>query len=104
VLSLVLHHIVADEWSTDVLRRELSALYEAFHAGAPSPLPPLPVQYADFAAWQRNWLSGEVLDTQLNYWRDRLAGVPVLELPTDHPAPPSAPRPAQSTSSPSQTP
>ncbi|MEV6869039.1 condensation domain-containing protein, partial [Streptosporangium subroseum] len=87
ILSLVLHHVVSDEWSGGVLRRELSVLYEAFTRGEPSPLPPLPVQYADFAVWQREWLQGEMLEGQLGYWRDRLSGAPVLELPTDRPRP-----------------
>ncbi|MEV1177335.1 condensation domain-containing protein, partial [Nonomuraea sp. NPDC049784] len=87
VLSLCLHHVVSDEWSAGVLRRELTVLYEAFRAGAPSPLAPLPVQYADFAVWQREWLQGEVLEGQLGYWRERLEGAPVLELPTDRPRP-----------------
>ncbi|MCW6011061.1 amino acid adenylation domain-containing protein [Micromonospora sp. CPCC 205371] len=81
VLALTLHHVVSDEWSAAILRRELTALY----GGAA--LPPLPVQYADFAVWQREWLAGEVLDGQLSYWRERLAGLPVLELPTDRPRP-----------------
>ena len=69
-----------------VLHRELSALYEAFARGEPSPLPELPVQYADFAVWQRAWLSGQTLERQIAWWRERLAGAPpLLELPTDHP-------------------
>ncbi|MEV1173957.1 amino acid adenylation domain-containing protein, partial [Nonomuraea sp. NPDC049784] len=88
VLSLVMHHVVSDEWSVGLLRRELSVLYGAFSRGEPSPLPPLPVQYADFAVWQRAWLQGEVLEGQLGYWRDRLAGAPVLNLPADRPRPP----------------
>ena len=87
VLALSAHHVVFDEWSGGILRRELAALYEAFGAGAPDPLPPLPVQYADFAVWQREWLTGEVLEGQLDYWRKQLAGVPVLELPADRPRP-----------------
>ncbi|MEV6868896.1 amino acid adenylation domain-containing protein, partial [Streptosporangium subroseum] len=87
VLSLTLHHIVADEWSAEVLRRELAALYGAFSRGEPSPLAPLAVQYADFAVWQRDWLRGEVLEGQLGYWRGRLEGAQVLELPTDRPRP-----------------
>ena len=71
-----------------IFRRELAALYEAFRAGEPDPLPPLAVQYADFAVWQRAWLTGEVLDGQLAYWRGQLAGAPVLELPADRPRPP----------------
>jgi amino acid adenylation domain-containing protein len=88
LLLLTLHHIVSDGWSLGVLVREVTALYEAFSQGLPSPLPELPVQYADFAAWQRSWLQGEALDAQLGYWRRRLAGAPaVLELPLDRPRP-----------------
>ncbi|HVH13729.1 MAG TPA: condensation domain-containing protein, partial [Longimicrobium sp.] len=88
VLFLALHHIVSDGWSTGVLARELSALYAAFSADAPSPLAPLPIQYADYAAWQRARLTGDVLDAQLAWWRERLAGAPpLLEIPTDRPRP-----------------
>jgi acyl carrier protein len=88
VLVLNLHHIVSDGWSMGVLVREVVALYEAFCQGRPSPLPELPVQYADFAAWQRQWLQGEALEAQFSYWRQQLAGAPqVLELPTDRPRP-----------------
>jgi hypothetical protein len=83
-----MHHIVSDGWSLGVLVREVTALYAAFAAGLPSPLAELPVQYADFAAWQRSWLAGEVLDGELRYWRERLSGAPpVLELPADRPRP-----------------
>ncbi|MFF7566135.1 non-ribosomal peptide synthase/polyketide synthase, partial [Streptomyces pseudovenezuelae] len=87
LLALAMHHAVSDEWSGRLLRGELTALYEAFRAGRPDPLPPLAVQYADFALWQRQWLDGDVLRSQLAYWRARLAGAPVLELPTDRPRP-----------------
>lgn len=88
VLWLTIHHIVSDGWSMGVLFRELGALYEAFAKGQPSPLADLPIQYADFALWQREWLQGEVLETQLDYWRKQLANAPpVLELPTDKPRP-----------------
>ncbi|TXS41852.1 non-ribosomal peptide synthetase, partial [Streptomyces sp. OR43] len=87
VLALTMHHVVTDEWSERIFQRELAALYEAFRAGEPDPLPPLTVQYADFAVWQRQWLSGEVLDEQRAYWRDRLNDAPALELPTDRPRP-----------------
>ncbi|MFC9249741.1 condensation domain-containing protein, partial [Streptomyces sp. NPDC057136] len=87
VLALSMHHVVSDEWSGRILRRELAALYEAFRTGEADPLPPLEVQYADFAVWQREWLTGDVLDSQLTYWRDQLGGVPTLELPTDRPRP-----------------
>ncbi|HEV3049034.1 MAG TPA: condensation domain-containing protein, partial [Longimicrobium sp.] len=89
VLLLSMHHIVSDGWSIGVLFRELAALYEAYREGRESPLPELAVQYADYAVWEREQLSGEVLDRQLAYWRERLAGAPeLLELPTDHPRPP----------------
>jgi condensation domain-containing protein len=88
VLLLTMHHIVSDGWSMGVLVRELAALYEAFRRGEPSPLGELPVQYADYAVWQREWLSGEVLEEQLDYWRRQLAGAPpALGLPTDRPRP-----------------
>jgi len=83
------HHIVVDGWSFSILYRELGALYEAFLEGRPSPLPALPIQYADFALWQREWLQGDVLQQQLDYWTGCLAGSPpVLELPSDRPRPP----------------
>ncbi len=88
VLTLTVHHIVSDGWSVSVFARELAALYDSFSTGAPSRLPPLPIQYADYARWQREWLQGEVLTTQLDYWKRQLAGSPaVLELPTDRPRP-----------------
>ncbi|MBO1049496.1 MAG: AMP-binding protein [Dolichospermum sp. DEX182a] len=88
VLLLTMHHIISDGWSMGILISELSSLYQAFCAGVPSPLPELPLQYADFAVWQRQWLSGVVLATQLNYWRSQLHGVPsLLQLPTDRPRP-----------------
>ncbi len=82
-LLLILHHIASDGWSIEVLSRELPALYGAFAEGRPSPLPPLPIQYADFGVWQRQWLSGEVLQKQLAYWKETLAGLTPLEFPTD---------------------
>jgi amino acid adenylation domain-containing protein len=88
VCLLTLHHIVSDGWSMGVLVREVAALYEAYSRGEGSPLAELAIQYADFAVWQREWLRGEVLERQLNYWRGQLAGAPpVLELPTDKPRP-----------------
>lgn len=88
VLLLTMHHIISDAWSMSILVQELTALYDAFIAGQPSPLPDLPIQYADFAAWQRQWLQGSVLETQLSYWRTQLSGdLPVLQLPTDRPRP-----------------
>jgi len=89
VLLLTIHHIVSDGWSIGGFVRELAALYEAYMTGRPSPLPALPIQYADFAAWQREWLQGDVLEEQLSYWKRQLADVPpLLELPTDRPRPP----------------
>ena len=88
ILLVTMHHLISDGWSLDVLGREVAALYKAYSAGKPSPLPELPIQYADFACWQRQWLQGEVFQSQLNYWRNQLAGVPpALELPTDHTRP-----------------
>ncbi|HSK63174.1 MAG TPA: amino acid adenylation domain-containing protein, partial [Pyrinomonadaceae bacterium] len=88
VLLLTVHHIVSDGWSQAVMVREVGTLYQAFIAGKESPLEELPVQYADFAHWQRNWLAGDVLDQHLAYWRKQLAGeLPVLDLPLDHPRP-----------------
>ncbi|AVE04336.1 non-ribosomal peptide synthetase [Pseudomonas palleroniana] len=88
VLLLTLHHIVSDGWSMGVLTRELMALYRAFSHGQPDPLPPLPIQYGDFAVWQRLWLSGEVLQRQSAYWQQALDGAPaLLTLPTDRPRP-----------------
>ena len=88
VLLVTMHHIASDGWSLGVLVQEVETLYTAFSLGRPSPLPELPVQYADYAQWQREWLSGEVLAEQLNYWKRQLAGAPpVLELPTDRPRP-----------------
>ncbi|MFI6638525.1 amino acid adenylation domain-containing protein [Streptomyces sp. NPDC050504] len=87
-LLLAFHHTVTDGWSMGVLTRELSALYTAFTSGADDPLPALPVRYADFAAWQRQWLSAETAEAQGAYWRETLANAPaLLELPTDRPRP-----------------
>jgi amino acid adenylation domain-containing protein len=88
VVLFTMHHIIADGWSVGVLLREIGALYEAFAKGEASPLAELPIQYADYAVWQREWLSGEVLERQLEYWKNHLAGAPaVLELPLDRPRP-----------------
>ena len=88
ILLLTMHHIVSDGWSIGVLLRELGTLYAAFATGKPSPLAELPIQYADFAHWQRQWLQGEVLATQLAYWQQQLEGAtPSLTLPTDRPRP-----------------
>jgi amino acid adenylation domain-containing protein len=88
ILLLSMHHIVSDGWSLAILFRELSALYEAYVNGKPSPLPELPIQYADYAVWQRNRLQGDLLETQLAYWRKQLDGVSPLNLATDRPRPP----------------
>jgi amino acid adenylation domain-containing protein len=88
VLAVTAHHVVFDEWSGQILRRELSALYQAFREGRPDPLPPLRVQYADYAVWQRQHLAGPVLDAQLAYWTAQLEGLPVTDLPADRPRPP----------------
>jgi amino acid adenylation domain-containing protein len=88
ILLVVLHHIASDGWSWGILYKELAEFYEHFITGKQSSLPELPIQYADFSVWQRNWLQGEVLERQLSYWKDRLAGAPpLLELPTDRPRP-----------------
>ncbi|MFN6534911.1 MAG: amino acid adenylation domain-containing protein [Nostoc sp. EkiNYC01] len=87
VLVLVMHHIISDGWSIGVLIRELSALYAAFTKGERSPLAELPIQYADFAYWQNQWLQGEVMEKHLSYWKQQLANLPLLELPTDYPRP-----------------
>jgi amino acid adenylation domain-containing protein/thioester reductase-like protein len=84
-----MHHIISDGWSRGVFVREIAALYDAFTAGRPSPLPDLPLQYADYASWQRDWLTGEVLESQLQYWKTSLVPLPAaLDLPTDRPRPP----------------
>jgi amino acid adenylation domain-containing protein len=89
VLLLVMHHIASDGWSMGVFWAQLTELYTAFLNGQSNPLATLPIQYADYAVWQREWLTGEVLDHQLNYWKGQLAGAnPLLELPTDRPRPP----------------
>jgi len=85
LLLLTIHHIVCDGWSLGVIVREITALYAAFSTSRESPLPELPIQYADYAAWQREWFQGDVLETQLAYWKKQLAGATtVLELPSDH--------------------
>ncbi len=84
VLLLTMHHIVIDGWSTGLLASELRVLYEAFAAGKPSPLPALPIQFADYAVWQREWLQGEALRDLTDYWRAQLADAPTLQLPIDH--------------------
>jgi len=88
VLLLMVHHIISDAWSIQLMEDELMTLYAAYSRGEESPLEELPIQYADFAIWQREWLQGDELEQQLKYWREQLAGVPeVLDLPTDKPRP-----------------
>ncbi|MBZ0167631.1 MAG: non-ribosomal peptide synthetase, partial [Candidatus Omnitrophica bacterium] len=88
-LHVNIHHIIADGWSMDVFVRELITVYEALRVNATPQLPELAIQYVDFAQWQREWLQGEVLESKLTYWKDKLAGVPRrLDIPTDRPRPP----------------
>jgi len=88
VFLLVMHHIICDGWSLAIFWRELVALYNAFYINRPSPLADLPIQYADFAVWQRQRLRGEKLAGLISYWRQQLTGISVLQLPTDRPRPP----------------
>ena len=88
VFHVVMHHIVSDAWSLDIFWNELSTVWDCFAAGESSPLPELPLQYADFAVWERDWLSGPVLAELVSYWKGQLADLPVVELPTDWPRPP----------------
>jgi len=81
LLLIAFHHIIFDEWSSGILIRELGELYTAFVAAKPNPLPALPIQYADVAHWQREWLRGDVLNDQLSYWKQQLNDIPVLDLP-----------------------
>ncbi|NET09553.1 MAG: amino acid adenylation domain-containing protein, partial [Symploca sp. SIO2B6] len=88
ILCVCMHHIVSDGWSTGVLLQELTKLYNGYIQGLSSSLTPLPIQYADFAIWQRKWLQGDVLESQLSYWKNQLADAPnLLSLPTDRPRP-----------------
>jgi len=88
LLLVCMHHIISDGWSIEVFIHELTTLYNAYAQNQPANLAPLPIQYADFAIWQRQWLQGDVLQTQLNYWQNQLADAPaLLSLPTDHPRP-----------------
>ena len=88
LLLVCMHHIISDGWSIEVFIHELTTLYNAYPQNQPANLAPLPIQYADFAIWQRQWLQGDVLQTQLNYWQNQLADAPaLLSLPTDHPRP-----------------
>jgi len=85
VLLIVMHHIISDAWSVGIMLRELIVCYEAFMQNSPVPLPDLPIQYVDFAYWQRQWLQGDVLKAHLSYWLERLEGAVPLRLPSDHP-------------------
>ncbi|MCZ8118403.1 MAG: amino acid adenylation domain-containing protein [Microcystis sp. LE18-22.4A] len=88
LLLVCMHHIISDGWSIEVFIHELTSLYNAYTQNHPANLAPLPIQYADFALWQKQWLQGDVLQTQLNYWQNQLANAPsLLSLPTDHPRP-----------------
>ena len=88
ILLLTIHHIIADDWSLEVLRNDLWTMYEAIRQEKKNPLPPLTIQYSDFAVWQRQWLTGKTLDHQLNYWQQQLNNIPpLLDLPTDYPRP-----------------
>ncbi|MCC5621781.1 non-ribosomal peptide synthetase [Nostoc sp. CHAB 5715] len=88
ILIFTMHHVISDAWSMGVLIKEVAALYEAFSKGQPSPLSELPIQYVDFANWQQQWLQGEILESQISYWRKQLEGIPkLLDLPTDYPRP-----------------
>ncbi|MFF2008552.1 amino acid adenylation domain-containing protein [Streptomyces sp. NPDC058195] len=90
ILAVCLHHIVADGWSLGVFAAELSTIYTAFARGRPVPLPPLPAQYADFTVWQRGWLQGAALESQVGYWQSQLDGLPpTLRLPADRARPPT---------------
>lgn len=89
LLFVTMHHIVSDGWSLGIFTSELAAIYDAFSAGRPSPLGELPIQYTDYALWQRKWLTGVTLEKQLAYWRNQLSGTPdVIDLPLDRPRPP----------------
>ncbi len=88
LLLVCMHHIISDGWSIEVFIHELTSLYNAYTQNHPANLAPLPIQYADFAVWQKQWLQGDVLQSQLNYWQNQLANAPsLLSLPTDHPRP-----------------
>jgi len=88
VFSLTMHHIISDGWSIGIFVREISALYQGFTSGAPANLPPLPVQYADYAAWEQHRFDGPLIESHRQYWKEKLSGAPdLLELPADHPRP-----------------
>ena len=83
IFQITMHHIISDAWSQIIFIKELTAIYEAFVQGKPAPLPELPIQYADYTVWQREYLQGEILDRQVSYWKEQLAGILPLALPTD---------------------
>src|SRR5262249_428877 len=87
VVTFTMHHIVSDAWSMGTLMREVGALYHAYSAGKTSPLPELEIQYADLGVWERKYLAGGVMEREVEYWKERLKGAAVLELPTDHARP-----------------
>ncbi|MEM8529467.1 MAG: non-ribosomal peptide synthase/polyketide synthase [Chloroflexota bacterium] len=87
ILILSQHHIITDAWSLDILSREFAAFYDGLQNQQAVELPPLPIQYADYAAWQRQWLQGATLERHLNYWREQLHGAAQLDMPTDYPRP-----------------
>ncbi|MDH3276102.1 MAG: amino acid adenylation domain-containing protein [Gammaproteobacteria bacterium] len=87
ILIMIMHHIIFDGWSKNILLRELSSLYQQFSDGLPSSLPDLSLQYRDYSTWQRNWLQGDVLQKHLDYWKEQLVELPILELPTDYSRP-----------------
>jgi amino acid adenylation domain-containing protein len=88
ILLLTMHHIISDGWSIEILIQEIDSIYSALVNGQPSPLPEVVIQYVDFAVWQKQWLQGAVLERQIGYWQQQLAGAPALiEIPTDHPRP-----------------
>jgi len=87
ILVVTLHHIASDGWSISILVKEIVELYESSIEGRPSTLRPLPIQYSDYAIWQKNFLTGDILDKKLEYWKQKLNGVSAIELPTDHPRP-----------------
>ncbi len=89
VLQVSMHHIISDGWSLAVLFREFSDLYDKYSRGMESTLPALPIQYSDYTVWERNWLADDVIDGLLSYWRTQLNDLPALQLPTDHPRPPT---------------
>jgi hypothetical protein len=88
IFLLTMHHIIGDNWSSNVLIQEVAVLYDAYSRGMPSPLPPLSTQYADFSTWQRSWLLGDVLESEIAHWKETLSDLtPLLEIPTDRPRP-----------------